>query len=117
MCRWLTLSSRCQSPRNNRCRWERGRPARSFNAGKEGRERTGGADALRKGRYHCMFRLMVRSAVFAILIWPVRLAAPLAAQEVKFDSDTISGLGARNIGSATMSGRVAVLAAVKENGR
>ncbi|HEY6293460.1 MAG TPA: sialidase [Terriglobia bacterium] len=64
-----------------------------------------------------MFRLIVRPAVFAVLIWLVRLAAPLMAQEVKFDSDTISGLGARNIGSATMSGRVAALAAVKEDGR
>src|SRR5215472_17585116 len=39
------------------------------------------------------------------------------AQEAKFDSDTISGLGARNIGSAAMSGRVAAVAAVKEEGR
>src|SRR5271155_2652488 len=41
----------------------------------------------------------------------------LAAQEIKIDSDTISGLGARNIGSAQMSGRVTSLAAVRENGR
>jgi photosystem II stability/assembly factor-like uncharacterized protein len=39
------------------------------------------------------------------------------AQEAKVDSDSISGLGARNIGSATMSGRVSAVAAVKENGR
>src|SRR5690242_16495635 len=39
------------------------------------------------------------------------------AQDAKFDSDTISGLGARNIGSAAMSGRVAAIAAVKENDR
>ncbi len=39
------------------------------------------------------------------------------AQDLKIDSDTISGLGARNIGSAEMSGRVAAVAAVKENGR
>ena len=39
------------------------------------------------------------------------------AQEPKFDSDTISGLGARNIGSATTGGRVSALAAVRENGR
>lgn len=38
-------------------------------------------------------------------------------QEAKVDSDSISGLGARNIGSATMSGRVSAVAAVKENGR
>ena len=41
----------------------------------------------------------------------------LPAQEIKFDSDSISGLGARNIGSATMSGRVTSLAAARENGR
>jgi photosystem II stability/assembly factor-like uncharacterized protein len=33
-----------------------------------------------------------------------------AADEAKFDSATISGLGARNIGSAAMSGRVAAIA-------
>ncbi len=36
---------------------------------------------------------------------------------VKVDSETISGLGARNIGSATMSGRVAALDAVQEGKR
>jgi photosystem II stability/assembly factor-like uncharacterized protein len=35
----------------------------------------------------------------------------------KFDSATISGLPARNIGSATMSGRIAAVDAVRENGR
>lgn len=35
----------------------------------------------------------------------------------KFDSGTISGLPARNIGSAEMSGRIAALAGVKEEGR
>src|SRR5580704_5622661 len=45
------------------------------------------------------------------------LPGHLAAQEVKVDSDTISGLGARNIGSAAMSGRVSALTAVKEDGR
>ena len=41
----------------------------------------------------------------------------LRSQDVKYDSDSISGLGARNIGSATMSGRIAALTAVKEEGR
>src|SRR5258706_1919329 len=36
---------------------------------------------------------------------------------VKVDSDTISGLGARNIGSAAMSGRISSVAAVKEGQR
>lgn len=36
---------------------------------------------------------------------------------VKVDSDTISGLGARNIGSAAMSGRIAAVDAVQEGQR
>jgi photosystem II stability/assembly factor-like uncharacterized protein len=55
---------------------------------------------------------------FAKFLVLMCLAAPsLDAQDVKFDSDTISGLGARNIGSATMSGRVSALTAIKEDGR
>src|SRR5213593_45048 len=41
----------------------------------------------------------------------------MAQAPVKVDSDTISGLGARNIGSATMSGRIAALDAVWEGQR
>src|SRR5258707_11797170 len=44
-------------------------------------------------------------------------ASPAQEQGAKFDSDTISGLGARNIGSAAMDGRVSAIAAVKEDGR
>jgi photosystem II stability/assembly factor-like uncharacterized protein len=44
-------------------------------------------------------------------------AGSAPAQEAKFDSDSISGLGARNIGSAAMSGRVSAIAAIKEDGR
>ncbi|HEY6969420.1 MAG TPA: sialidase [Candidatus Angelobacter sp.] len=36
---------------------------------------------------------------------------------MKYDSGTISGLPARNIGSATMSGRIAAIDAVDENGK
>jgi len=57
------------------------------------------------------------AAVMMVLFATMIFAGPAPAQEVKFDSDTISGLGARNIGSATMSGRVAAIAAVKEDGR
>ena len=39
------------------------------------------------------------------------------ATPVKVDSETISGLGARNIGSAAMSGRIAALDAVQEGQR
>jgi photosystem II stability/assembly factor-like uncharacterized protein len=37
--------------------------------------------------------------------------------QVKIDAETISGLSARNIGSATMSGRIAAIDAVKEGQR
>ena len=36
------------------------------------------------------------------------------AQETPYGSATISGLGARNIGSATMSGRISAMAATRE---
>ena len=57
-----------------------------------------------------------------LLIALLATAIPLAAQTespapVKYDSATISGLPARNIGSATMSGRVAAVSAVNQNGR
>jgi len=57
------------------------------------------------------------AAVMMMFLAMMIFAGRAPAQEVKFDSDTISGLGARNIGSATMSGRVAAIAAVKEDGR
>ena len=58
-------------------------------------------------------RFVAQFAVLLALVLPVKVAA----QDAKFDSDAISGLGARNIGSATMSGRVSALTAVKEKGR
>ena len=63
-----------------------------------------------------MNRLLARSYVFMILAG-LTLATHMAAQEAKFDPDTISGLGARNIGSAVMSGRIAALTAVKDKDR
>src|SRR6267143_926683 len=57
------------------------------------------------------------AAVMMVYLATMIFAGSAPAQEAKFDSDTISGLGARNIGSATMSGRVAAIAAVKEDGR
>src|SRR6201991_2785385 len=44
-------------------------------------------------------------------------ANPQSNGPVKVDSETISGLGARNIGSAQMSGRVAAIDAVREGQR
>src|ERR1044072_7406650 len=42
------------------------------------------------------------------------IGAVSAQTSIKVDSETISGLGARNIGSATMSGRIAAIDAVRE---
>ncbi|MCU1307559.1 MAG: glycosyl hydrolase, repeat, partial [Acidobacteriaceae bacterium] len=48
----------------------------------------------------------------------VFMCAGMAQQRpFKYDAGTISGLPARNIGSATMSGRIAAVDGVKENGR
>src|SRR5256886_2762458 len=44
-------------------------------------------------------------------------ASSAQTPSARFDSETISGLGARNIGSATMSGRIAALDAVQEGQR
>src|SRR5579862_5084954 len=56
---------------------------------------------------------MTLKSLFAVL-----LAAPVLAQApVRYDSGTISGLPARNIGSAEMSGRIAAVTAVNDSGR
>ena len=52
-----------------------------------------------------------------ILISAIGAVAQTPPSAVKFDSETISGLGARNIGSAAMSGRIAALDAVQEGSR
>lgn len=57
------------------------------------------------------------AVVMMVFLATMIFAGGALAQVAKFDSDTISGLGARNIGSAAMSGRVAAIAAVKEGGR
>src|SRR5713226_3161102 len=63
------------------------------------------------------------SASLSKFILPVTFAALCAAPLVlaqatyKFDAATVSGLPARNIGSATMSGRIAALDAVEQDGR
>src|SRR5947209_15171236 len=62
-------------------------------------------------------RVRCFAVVVLVLFSAVIFAANAHAQNAKFGSDAISGLGARNIGSAAMSGRVAALAAVKEDGR
>src|SRR3989454_1554831 len=49
------------------------------------------------------------------LLCPILVnALAFGANEAPYNSATISGLGARNIGSATMSGRISAIAGVKE---
>ncbi|HEV2096459.1 MAG TPA: hypothetical protein VGQ82_08145 [Chthoniobacterales bacterium] len=55
---------------------------------------------------------MIRSSITLAVLWFV--CAVHAADQPPFTSGTISGLGARNIGSATMSGRVSAVAATRE---
>ena len=56
-------------------------------------------------------------ALVAVMSGNVFAQATLAIATPKVDSETISGLGARNIGSAAMSGRIAAIAAVHEGNR
>jgi photosystem II stability/assembly factor-like uncharacterized protein len=57
-----------------------------------------------------------RSAALGMTV-ALLIAATTAFAQTKVDSETISGLGARNIGSATMSGRVSAIDAVHEGNR
>jgi photosystem II stability/assembly factor-like uncharacterized protein len=52
-----------------------------------------------------------------LLVSLAQLSSAQAAAPYRFDSAAVSGLPARNIGSATMSGRVAAVDAVEEDGR
>src|SRR5262245_65948512 len=64
-----------------------------------------------------------RKTKMARWFWAAALGSTLGSgalaqtTAVKVDSETISGLGARNIGSAAMSGRVAAIDAVQEGQR
>src|SRR5207302_911897 len=51
------------------------------------------------------------SILFVVTLFAI---ASASAQQAPFTSATISGLGARNIGSATMSGRISAIAATRE---
>jgi photosystem II stability/assembly factor-like uncharacterized protein len=57
------------------------------------------------------------SLSFALLILSLPIVGAGQTPAVKVDSDTISGLGSRNIGSAAMSGRIAAVDAVQEGQR
>src|SRR6476620_5154129 len=56
------------------------------------------------------FGVGVRCVVASLFLW----AASVYAQDATYASATISGLGARNIGSAAMSGRVSAIAGTRE---
>jgi photosystem II stability/assembly factor-like uncharacterized protein len=59
-----------------------------------------------------------KSLLFGLLCAALGLEAQTASApaKIRFDSATISGLPARNIGSATMSGRIAAIDAINQNG-
>ena len=56
----------------------------------------------------------MRSLKFILPVALFLCATVSQAEETAYSSGSISGLGARNIGSATMSGRISALAAAKE---
>ena len=67
---------------------------------------------------HARSQTLLRTLSRLLSVGLLFLSAAVSAQQAtKFDAATISGLPARNIGSATMSGRIAAVAAVNENGR
>ena len=56
----------------------------------------------------------MRFSIFVFLSLSLVSSAAFGADDALYNSATISGLGARNIGSATMSGRISAIAGVKE---
>ncbi len=56
----------------------------------------------------------MRFSIFVFLSLSLVSSAAFGADDAPYNSATISGLGARNIGSATMSGRISAIAGVKE---
>src|SRR5215468_626196 len=64
-----------------------------------------------------LLRLIAIVWVSQVVLAGTSLAQQPATKPVRFDAGTISGLPARNIGSATMSGRVAAVTAFNDKGR
>src|SRR5438874_1444789 len=53
--------------------------------------------------------------IIPVFVCLITVSSPtFGANETPYNSATISGLGARNIGSATMSGRISAIAGVRE---
>src|SRR6476619_5404734 len=61
--------------------------------------------------------MKIRFCFYVVLLCSIATLSSAQTASPKFDSDTISGLGARNIGSAAMSGRIAAIDAVQEGRR
>src|ERR1700739_1752791 len=61
--------------------------------------------------------MIARARFQSILFIFILALTAFAQQPVKFDAATVSGLPARNIGSATMSGRIAAIDAIEKDGR
>jgi len=68
---------------------------------------------IRASRFQNPSSYLSRLLLCALLLCVVALGQ----QSIKFDAATVSGLPARNIGSATMSGRIAAVDAVTQDGR
>ncbi len=67
-------------------------------------------------RYH--FPLLAKLSMFLCVVsFMLPANAAYSQTGYKFDAATVSGLPARNIGSATMSGRVAAVDAIEQDGR
>ena len=64
---------------------------------------------------HQMLRNYLIVALVALVVPALGEEKPTPSP--RFDSATISGLAARNIGSAAMSGRIAAVTAIDQNGR
>ena len=65
----------------------------------------------------CVFTDFAHSALWGVLVSLSSLlvcAIPCHASDASYNSATISGLGARNIGSAAMSGRISAMAGTRE---
>ena len=65
----------------------------------------------------CEFSLRIRQLATGVALSVLLTPFGLAQQAVRYDSGSISGLPARNIGSAMMSGRVAAVVGYHEEGR
>ncbi len=60
---------------------------------------------------------LFRTGLALLLVCNSSVCMRAASDDAIFDSDTVSGLGARNIGSGIIGGRISAITAVREKGR